>query len=228
VRAGPEPGRKLQGAGEPLDKERSRICRKACDYIRHNPQRQGMDTKLTQAPMPTRLGEPLLTSVATPPGPAVVLDTNVVLDWLLFNDPRSAPVAAAIVRRQVRWIALRAMRDELAAVLQRGLAVARGADASAVLAAWDTHAQPCDAPAQCAGPIRLRCSDPDDQMFLDLAHAAGARWLLSRDRAVLRLKRRAASLGFVIAKPEDWPDSVQKEGRPKPPFPANPPEGSVG
>ncbi len=97
-----------------------------------------MDTKLTQAPRcRSRLGEPLLTSLAKPRGPAIVLDTNVVLDWLLFNDPRSAPVAAAIVQRQVRWIAMRAMRDEFAAVLQRGLAAARGADVSAVLAAWD-------------------------------------------------------------------------------------------
>ncbi len=65
-------------------------------------------------------------------------------------------------------------------------------------------------------------------MFLDLAHAAGARWLLSRDRAVLRLARRAAALGLVIAKPEDWPDRAQKKGRPRPPFPASLLERSVG
>jgi predicted nucleic acid-binding protein len=200
----------LHGAGEPLDKERSRICRKACDYIRRNPQRQGMDTKLTHAPGLAMLGKPLLTSAIRPSRPAIVLDTNVVLDWLVFNDPRSASVVAAIVKRQVRWIAMRAMRDELAAVLQRGLAAARRADVSAVLDAWDAHAEPCDAPPHCGGPIQLRCSDPDDQMFLDLAHAAGARWLLSRDRAVLRLTRRAAAIGLVIAKPEDWPDRAQK------------------
>jgi predicted nucleic acid-binding protein len=171
--------------------------------------------------MPTGLGKPLLTSLAKPTGPAIVLDTNVVLDWLLFNDPRSARMAAAIVQHQVQWIVMRAMRDELAAVLQRGLAAARGADVATVLAAWDAHARPCDAPAQLPSAMRLRCSDPDDQMFLDLAHAAGARWLLSRDRAVLRLTRRAASLGLVIATPEDWPDIAQKRGRPQPPFSAS-------
>jgi len=187
-----------------------------------------MDTKLTHAPTPTAFGEPLLTSLATPPLPAIVLDTNVVLDWLLFNDPRSVPVVAAIVQRQVRWIATRAMREELATVLRRGLAATRGADVSSVLDAWDAHAEPCDAPAHCAGPIQLRCSDPDDQVFIDLAHAAGARWLLSRDRAVLRLTRSAATLGLVIAKPEDWSGRAQKKGRPKPPFPASQPERSVG
>jgi predicted nucleic acid-binding protein len=52
--------------------------------------------------------------------------------------------------------------------------------------------------------LALRCTDPDDQMFVDLAHAAGARWLVSRDRAVLRLARRAAAFGIAITAPEGW------------------------
>ena len=69
--------------------------------------------------------ERTLTS-ATEAGPAViVLDTNVVLDWLLFNDPSSNLFAAAIARREVRWAASPAMRDELVEVLRRGLATTR-------------------------------------------------------------------------------------------------------
>jgi predicted nucleic acid-binding protein len=37
-----------------------------------------------------------------------------------------------------------------------------------------------------------RCSDPDDQKFLALAAAAGAAALVSKDRAVLKLRRRCA------------------------------------
>ncbi len=162
-----------------------------------------MDTNLTQAPL-TGMREPSLTSLVAPLRPAVVLDTNVVLDWLVFNDPSSAPVAAAIMRRQVRWLATGAMRDEFAIVLQRGLAAAHSADISTVLTAWDTYAQPCDEPTHPARATRLHCSDPEDQKFLDLAHAAGARWLLSRDRAILRLTRRAAGLGLLIGAPEGW------------------------
>jgi predicted nucleic acid-binding protein len=51
---------------------------------------------------------------------------------------------------------------------------------------------------------RLRCTDPDDQMFVDLALEAGARWLVSRDRAVLRLARPALPLGLAIVAPERW------------------------
>ena len=138
------------------------------------------------------------------PRPALVLDTNVVLDWLLFDDPSAAPLAAAIVLRQVRWVATVAMRDEFAEVLRRGLAAQRNADPAALLAAWNAHAEMAAEPARLPASVPLDCSDPDDQKFLDLAHAAGATWLLSRDRAVLRLARRAARFGISIAVPERW------------------------
>jgi uncharacterized protein len=135
----------------------------------------------------------------------IVLDTNVVLDWLLFNDPSSTGFAAAIASQQLRWVASPAMRAELAGVLQRGLSALRGADPTAVLAGWDAHAEGVAEPLRLPGAAALHCTDPDDQKFLDLARVAGARWLLSRDRAVLRLARRAAFFGISITVPERWP-----------------------
>ena len=145
---------------------------------------------------------PTTRPVALPP--AIVLDTNVVLDWLVFADPSSGPVAAAIAGHQVRWIATAAMRDELAEVLRRGVGAGRGAEPAAALATWDAHVAPHEEPRGLAATVALHCSDADDQKFLDLAHAAGARWLLSRDRAVLRLARRAAAFGIAITAPESW------------------------
>jgi predicted nucleic acid-binding protein len=144
----------------------------------------------------TTTGELSLTSKS----PGAVLDTNVVLDWLLFADPAVLALAAAVMSGRVRWLATTAMRDELASVLARGLAATREVDAAALLAAWDAHAQ-----LQAASPAQsLRCSDPDDQKFIDLAVAAGARWLVSRDRAVLALARRAAPSGLTILGPAQW------------------------
>jgi len=37
-----------------------------------------------------------------------------------------------------------------------------------------------------------RCSDPDDQKFLELAAVARAQGLVSKDRALLKLRRRCA------------------------------------
>jgi hypothetical protein len=42
-------------------------------------------------------------------------------------------------------------------------------------------------------------------MFIDLALGVGARWLLSRDKAVLKLNRKAFALrGCSIIRPQDW------------------------
>ncbi len=142
-----------------------------------------------------------MTEPHTPDCPALVLDTNVVLDWLLFADPRIATLAAAIHARQVRWLACPRMRDELEHTLHRPALAQRQPDPAALLAAFDQHAVMLQAPPS---HPRLRCDDPDDQVFVDLALASRAQALLSHDRAVLRLRRRAATLGLVIARPWAW------------------------
>jgi uncharacterized protein len=143
------------------------------------------------------LGELPLTTV-----PRIVLDTNVVLDWLLFNEPSVAELAAAMVTRRVLWIATAAMRGEMAHVLGRGLAEARGANPAGLAAVWDRHCT--EHPTAPPAAAHLRCTDTDDQKFIDLALASGARWLISRDRAVLKLRRRATPHGLTIAPPDQW------------------------
>jgi uncharacterized protein len=134
--------------------------------------------------------------------PRVVLDTNVVLDWLLFSEPSVAELAAAVMHGRVRWLATAAMRDEMAHVLGRGLAAAHGADPAGLAAAWDRHCT--EHPPAPPVAAHLRCTDTDDQKFIDLALAVGARWLISHDRAVLKLRRRAAQHGLTIAPPDQW------------------------
>jgi predicted nucleic acid-binding protein len=56
--------------------------------------------------------------------------------------------------------------------------------------------------------MRIHCTDPDDQAFIDLALAVKARWLVSRDRALLRLRRRAEKQGLVVLTPERWAQAV--------------------
>ena len=135
-----------------------------------------------------------------PDPPAAVLDTNVVLDWLVFRDAGVAPIAAAVEAGRLRWLATARMRDELADVLDRGHLARWQADAGSVLALFDRHATPRPAPS----PSRLHCSDPDDQVFIDLALAAKAPWLITHDRALLALARRARPLGVQILRPGAW------------------------
>lgn len=136
------------------------------------------------------------------PRAAVVLDTNTVLDWLVFHEPAVAALAAAVEQGQVQWLACQAMRDELARTLGYRTLAKWKPDSERVLASFDQHAQLHAAPPP--APLPLRCSDPDDQVFLELALAHRATWLLTHDRALLKLARRARPLGLAILRPQAW------------------------
>jgi predicted nucleic acid-binding protein len=136
--------------------------------------------------------------------PEVVLDTNAVLDWLVFRHPSCTGWTQRFMHGQARWIASAAMRVELDHVLARPALEPWRPDADAVRAAWDRLAH-VSGPPHPAGPAaRVRCTDREDQKFVDLALARRARWLVSRDRALLRLARRARPLGLEVLTPEGW------------------------
>ncbi len=129
---------------------------------------------------------------------ALVLDTNIALDLLVFADPASAPLAPLLAARTLDWIGTAAMRAELACVLRYPQLAPRlayhGLSDAAVLATWDAQVRLC--PEAPRAPYV--CKDADDQKFIDLA-AAHAALLLSKDRAVLRLNKRLQRLGAQIA-----------------------------
>ena len=144
-------------------------------------------------------------------GPWVaVLDTNVVLDWLWFDDPRVGALADRVRAGSLQWHATAPMRAELAAVLGRESLPARARSAGDVLADYDRWCVPHPGPAAQDAAAALRCTDADDQKFIDLAlalaRAGGEAALLTRDRAVLRLARRARLHRLWIGPPERWCD----------------------
>lgn len=133
----------------------------------------------------------------------VVLDTNAVLDWLVFRDPRIHPVVDALEAGRLRWVACPAMRRELAHMLGHASLARWSPDVPAALAQFDNLTE--IRPDPVTNPhVGLRCRDADDQVFVDLALTEGARWLLTHDRALLKLARRAAAKGLRIVRPADW------------------------
>jgi putative PIN family toxin of toxin-antitoxin system len=140
---------------------------------------------------------------STPPAtrPAIVVDTQVVMDWLVFDDARVQALAAALTSGRLRWLVAPAMRDEIRHVLGRGVAARYAPDMALIEARFDAFSETVKA----AEPsLRLVCRDPDDQKFIDLALALGARWLVSRDKALLALAKRAKLRRLLIVKPEFW------------------------
>lgn len=133
----------------------------------------------------------------------VVLDTNVALDWLVFREPEVAPLIAAIGGGRLVWIACHTMRTELVQMLNHPSLAAWHPDAAAALAIFDHHARLLPDPDTLPA-TRPRCADADDQVFIDLALTGPAQWLLTRDKALLKLARRARGYGVEIRTPSAW------------------------
>ena len=134
---------------------------------------------------------------AKPSTQAWVIDTNIVLDLWLFEDPATIPLRAALQSGAISHLATASMRDELERVLAYPHLVKRMAksniQAQDILNRFDEHllaAEPADK-APCT------CKDPDDQKFIDLA-VAHAVPLLSKDAAILCMKKRLLQSGVVL------------------------------
>lgn len=131
-----------------------------------------------------------------------MLDTNVWLDLLVFDDPRAERLRAGLASRSLIAVTNGACREEWCRVLGYPQLRIDEARRSGLVGAYDALTGRVDGLP--ATPLP-RCADPDDQKFLELAAAAGARWLLSRDAALLALARRVERAGlFRIATPDAW------------------------
>jgi predicted nucleic acid-binding protein len=153
---------------------------------------------------------------------AWVLDTNIVLDLWVFDDPATQPLRQALgipSRAQGQaaealtaplnppWLSTPVMREELARVLAYPHLVRRQALdrrlAVELLAVYDRCVTLCTP----ASKVSYTCRDKDDQKFIDLAVTHASRQspliLLSKDHAVLRLRKRLRHVGVLVG--SSWP-----------------------
>jgi len=152
----------------------------------------------------------------------LVLDTNIVLDLLLFRDPGVTCLAQALDAGFAVGFTNEACLDELQHVLsqpQWGLDVVAQ---ERNLVHYRRLAVPVtDGPESAEPPLPL-CADPDDQKFLELARNARADCLVTKDKALLKLRRAKVGLnGFRIVTPADlervltgetvrWPNAAER------------------
>jgi predicted nucleic acid-binding protein len=126
-----------------------------------------------------------------------VLDTNIVLDLWVFDEPRAEALRLSVETGGTHWLATAAMRQELTRVLAYPQIAKRlthrALPAEAVLGHFDRWAQlQPDAPK-----APYVCKDTDDQMFIDLAVAHTAA-LHSKDAQVLCMKKRLERCGVAL------------------------------
>ena len=121
----------------------------------------------------------------------LVLDTNVWLDWLAFDDATIAPLQRAHAESTIEIFSDEACTRELVAVLNYDLGKrSLGAEKqTACLAAFYALVRTAN-PSASATRELPKCRDPDDQKFLELARDCGADYLVTKDNALLVLARR--------------------------------------
>lgn len=124
------------------------------------------------------------------------------LDLLHYADPSTQALRAALERGALRWVCDDACAVEFERVLgypELKLTGERGAQLSVAFKALTERV------AEGPDPVPLPlCRDPDDQKFLRLAARVGAHWLLTRDKALLRLSKRVRAVlpELVVCTPQ--------------------------
>lgn len=131
----------------------------------------------------------------------MVLDTEIWIDWLVFDDPSTLALRAAAERAEI------VIDTACEAELERVLAYPFGkrtldrAARTACLERCRSMARFVEDTLAAERRAELpTCRDRDDQKFLELALAASADLLVTRDRALLELARHR-KLPFRILAP---------------------------
>jgi putative PIN family toxin of toxin-antitoxin system len=135
----------------------------------------------------------------------LVLDTNVCLDLFVFRDPRWATLLQAMHDGQVETITRTDCRMEWQLVLDYPHLKVDPAQKPALMASFDALIS-CVEPPAVPDTVKLpQCSDRDDQKFLELALQVRADYLITKDKALLKLAKKTARAGlFSIIPPQTW------------------------
>lgn len=145
----------------------------------------------------------------------LVLDTNVVIDWLVFAHPYLESFRERVVRQEVLVLTNALATAELARVLEYPELALDADRRGQVLASYAKQVSLAAMPNGFAADALLlppsfpRCRDHDDDAFLALAFHSSANGLVTRDKALLKLRKRVRKFGLPIL---DVPQMVELVG----------------
>jgi putative PIN family toxin of toxin-antitoxin system len=141
--------------------------------------------------------------------PRLVLDTNIVLDCLVFDDPMTRELTAAMEAGHIGVLAHQHTIDELERVLAYPQCHLAPIEQRRVLERYLAVASIAPMPEGFSRDALLvprgfpRCRDRDDDLFLALAYHSHATALVTKDRALLKLRRKVRNFGFAILAPSE-------------------------
>ena len=134
--------------------------------------------------------------------PRLVLDTNVILDLLVFKDPSAEPIRLLLDAKQVDAVRSEASVLELVDVIQRPAFKLSREKQEMILQAWESVTRLLENSAIESAPFT--CRDLDDQVFIDMAYSIRPAVLFSKDLRVLELRASAKVHGVEISNQYDY------------------------
>ena len=140
----------------------------------------------------------------------VIVDTNVLLDFWAFHDPKTEALLQLIEDGACTMLRDEATEKEFAEVIHRPGFKLSAEDQTAILTHWFQIAR---RPASPARDALARCRDPLDQKFFDLASGSGCRLIVSKDKLVMKAGRRAKKEGTAVMLPEDAARWIEAQRR---------------
>ncbi len=145
--------------------------------------------------------------------PALVLDTNTVLALWMFRDPTLDRLRQWIEAGNCRLYSRADALEELRRVLAYRQFGLDDASQQTIISGYRQRLTPCAPEANEVATVAIarlpRCRDADDQKFLEIAVQWGAKHVLTRDKALLRLARqRTIRERFTILTPERFIDAA--------------------
>jgi len=126
----------------------------------------------------------------------LILDTNILLDIFVFDDQRAHPLRAALSNQEVDALVTEGTLDEFIDVISRsqfGLDKQKQAE---ILLQWQSWSRLVKQSDLQVAP--WKCKDRDDQVFINLAFSFKPSTLISKDKLVLKLAKRAIKEEVII------------------------------
>jgi predicted nucleic acid-binding protein len=126
----------------------------------------------------------------------LILDTNILLDIFVFDDQRAHPLRAALSNQDVDALVTEGTLDEFIDVISRsqfGLDKQKQAE---ILLQWQNWSRLVKQSDLQTAP--WKCKDRDDQVFINLAFSFKPSTLISKDKLVLKLTKRAIKEEVII------------------------------
>ena len=128
----------------------------------------------------------------------VIFDTNLLLDFFVFKDPRTSVLWEAAKERKFKTATCEGALSELEDVLKRPQFKVTSEQLEVIKEEFLSVAEVLPITEE----AKARCKDPLDQKFIDLAVSRAPALLISKDKLVLRCARHLRPLGSNILLPE--------------------------